>query len=176
MNEKTELRNKAKVVRKNLDTEKISVQLCCLVRENEAYRGAKNVMMFYPKAEEFDFRALLSDDKNFYLPRVSGDELEVCPYRIGDNLKKSEFGVLEPESDKVDPNVLDLVIVPALMADKNGYRLGYGGGYYDRFFEDLETAAAVICREETMTAAIPTDAHDVTFKIVVSERGTYRND
>jgi 5-formyltetrahydrofolate cyclo-ligase len=59
--------------------------------------------------------------------------LEVCPYRIGDNLKKSEFGVLEPLSDNVDAKILDLVIVPALMADKMGYRLGYGGGFYDRY-------------------------------------------
>ena len=168
MNEKTELRNKAKVVRKNLDTEKISVQLCCLVRENEAYRASKNVMMFYPKAEEFDFRALLSDDKNFYLPRVSGDELEVCPYRIGDNLKKSEFGVLEPESDKVDPKVLDLVIVPALMADKNGYRLGYGGGYYDRFLGANEVKTLCVLPKELVVDELPYDDYDIKIDYIIT--------
>ena len=47
----------------------------------------------------------------------------------------SNFGIKEPCSEPVAPDILDLIIVPALMVDKNGYRLGYGGGFYDRFLK-----------------------------------------
>lgn len=168
MNGKSELRKKAKEIRKGLDTERISVQLCCKIRENEIYKASNDVMLFYPKAEELDFRALLSDDKNFYLPRVSGDKLEVCPYRIGDNLKKSEFGVLEPLSDNVDAKILDLVIVPALMADKKGYRLGYGGGFYDRFLRVNEVKTICALPTELTVDNLPHNEYDVKIDYIIS--------
>ena len=95
-------------------------------------------MLFYPTQYELDFRELLNDNKSFYLPKVSGKNLLVCP--LTKQLKKSELNIYEPCSEPVDPKILDLVIVPALMADKNGYRLGYGGGFYDRFLPECNNA------------------------------------
>ena len=68
------------------------------------------------------------------MPKVFDKKLFICPFKKGDKLEKSCFNVNEPCTSPVDPNVLDLVIVPALMVDKNGYRLGYGGGFYDIAF------------------------------------------
>lgn len=137
MDNKIAMRHNAKEIRKSLDMERISRVLCDKIRENNYYKSAKNVMLFYPTRFEVNLLNLLNDDKNFYLPRVLGDDLQVCPYKSGDKLERSSFGILEPVSNSINKDCLDLVIVPALMADKRGYRLGYGGGFYDRFLKDL---------------------------------------
>lgn len=136
MDKKHDLRIFAKNLRKTLPINIISSELVKLLKSDENYKIAKNVMLFYPKEYEVNLLSILDDKKNFYFPRVKGEMLEVCPYKTGDNLLKSEFGVMEPCCDAVDPKILDLVIVPALMIDKNGYRLGYGGGFYDRFLNE----------------------------------------
>lgn len=133
MEDKNSLRIKIKNMRKTMPLEEISIRIVKNIRNSKTYKNARNVMLFYPKKYEVNLLELLSDDKNFYLPRVNGQDLEVCLYKNGDELKKSEFGVLEPISKSISPSTLDLVIVPALAIDKNHNRLGYGGGFYDRF-------------------------------------------
>lgn len=143
MTDKIELRKKAKNIRKNLPMKEISGQLVDLIRKNKVYSDSKNVMLFYPTEFEADLRELFNDNKNFYLPKVDGEELLVCPY-IND-LQKSDFGIYEPCSKPVSAEILDLVIVPALMCDKNGYRLGYGGGFYDRFINKYGKNFKTLC-------------------------------
>ena len=126
-------------------------------------------MIFYPKQYEIDLRPLLSDNKNFYLPRVHEKSLEVCSYKIGDPLKISDFGVSEPTTPEESPKILDLIIVPALMTDKNGYRLGYGGGFYDRFLSansNLKTICAL--PKELIVEALPCDDNDIKVDVVIT--------
>ena len=169
MNGKNELRNKAKEIRRNLDMEKVSAKLCGEIRKSGVYKASKNIMLFYPKPNEVDLRELFGDDKNFYLPRVCGENLDVCPYKVGDDLKRSEFGVFEPTSAKTDSLVLDLIIVPALASDKKGYRLGYGKGYYDRFLNgncDIKTLCAL--PKELVFDDLPHDDYDVKIDYIIT--------
>lgn len=145
MNMKTDLRIRAKSIRKSLPICEISEKLTKLVQKHSVYIEAKNVMLFYPTKYEIDLRGLLEDDKNFYLPRVKDENLLICPYLVGESLKKSCFNILEPCSEPVSADILDLIIVPALMVDKKGYRLGYGGGYYDRLLSKLSENVKTIC-------------------------------
>ena len=160
MTDKIELRKKAKNIRKNLDMKKISADLCNLVRQNKIYIEAKNVMLFYPTEFEVDLKELFDDNKKFYLPKVDGEELLVCPYCK--ELKKSSFGICEPCSNPVSPDILDLVIVPALMCDENGYRLGYGGGFYDRFIKKYCKNFKTLCPipKELFVENLPVDKFD----------------
>ena len=109
--------------------------------------------------------------KNFYLPKVSGSELIVCPYKKGDELIISEFQTKEPITNPVNANILDIVFVPALMIDKNYNRLGYGGGFYDRFLSKnaLSSIKIVAIPSELMTEEIPSEHFDVKIDIVVTE-------
>lgn len=169
MNKKTDLRHKAKALRKTLDMAEKSSNLCHLIRNCETYKSSKNVMLFYPLKDELDLTMLLEDNKNFYLPRVNGENLEVCPYKKGDELKKSNLKIYEPVVKSCATAVLDLVIVPALLVDKSGYRLGYGGGYYDRFLEQnkgLKTLCAI--PEELVVENIPTDEFDIKMDYIIS--------
>lgn len=160
MKNKTELRTNAKDMRKNLNITELSSKAVMLIKENILYKKSKNVMLFYPTKYEIDLRGLLSDNKNFYLPRVHRQNLEVCPYKIGDKLEKSKLNIEEPITEPISPDVLDLVIVPALMADKNGYRLGYGGGFYDRFLSDKHARTLCVIPKEFHIEKLPTDNFD----------------
>ena len=168
MTDKIELRKNAKNIRKNLPLKQISAQLTALIRENDIYIKAQNVMLFYPTEFEIDLRELFNDDKNFYLPKVDGERLLVCPFCK--ELKKSALGIYEPCSEPVSPDILDLVIVPALMCDKNGYRLGYGKGFYDRFIEKYGKSFKTICPipKELYTENLPADEFDKKIDEIVT--------
>lgn len=162
MDNKNNLRIFAKNLRKTLPMEEVSFQLVKLLRNDEYYKNSKNVMLFYPKVNEVNLLSILDDNKNFYLPRVNGDDLEVCPYKKGDKLIKSEFGVFEPCNEMVSAEILDLVIVPALIVDKQGYRLGYGGGFYDRFLFENESnfKTLVLLPKELFVEKLPVNEFD----------------
>ena len=143
---------------------KISQNLTDKIRKLVVYKSAKHVMIFYPTKYEVDLRDLLRDDKNFYLPKVDGDNLLVCPY--DKNLIKSELNIMEPQTEPVKPDILDLVIVPALMADKEGYRLGYGKGYYDRFLPDNIFSICAVPRE-LFVEKLPRDVFDKKVNLIL---------
>ncbi len=160
MKNKTDYRLYAKELRKTLDISSLSQSLCEKIREDEYYIRAKHVMLFYPAECEIDLRDLFHDNKNFYLPKVHNDKIFVCP--LSEKLEKSKFNIMEPCSEPIEPELLDIIIVPALMADKNGYRLGYGGGFYDRFLPLCKNAfKIVVVPKELFIAKLPHDEFDV---------------
>ncbi len=169
MDEKSLLRTKAKNIRKTLQIAEISRILTQALEQDTDYINSNNVMLYYPLRYEIDLRGLFNDNKNFYLPRVKGEELEVCPYNIKDELVVSNFGVFEPVTQSVEPSVLDFVIVPALMADSFGFRLGYGGGFYDRFLklygQNFKTVS--LLPRALMIKKLPTEGHDIKIDKII---------
>lgn len=162
MDNKAELRLKAKNIRKNLNISQISKTAVSLIRKDSLYKNSQNIMIYYPTKFEVDLRNLLIDNKKFYLPRVNGKNLEVCLYHTNCRLAKSSFNIMEPTGKAETPEILDMVIVPALMADFHKYRLGYGGGYYDRFLKkyakNFKTITAI--PKELLINSLPIDNFD----------------
>ena len=159
--------------------EQIRTKVCGL----DEYKNAETVFCFVGIQDEINTEMLidqmLKEGKTVCVPLCTQPgKMEARHITSREELSEGKYGIPEPAKDapKIDPKTIDFAIVPCVTCNKKGQRLGHGGGYYDRFFEGLDTKAAIICREETMTAAIPTDSHDITFPIVVSERNVYRND
>ena len=167
MNCKKELRIQAKKIRKNLDIKLISQKLVDLIRQADIYKSADNVLIYYPKENEIDLLDLLNDDKKFYLPKIEGNNLLICPF--SQELSISKFNTLEPCTDAVSSNILDLAIVPALMADKCGNRLGYGGGFYDRFLKNANVATLVALPIELVIDQLPFEEHDVKIDFLIQK-------
>lgn len=159
MDSKLTLRAKAKEIRKNLDLEKISKEICKIIRKNNFYKESKNIMIFYPLKYEINLLDLLKDNKNFYLPKVNNEDILICPY--DKNLVKSELNIYEPCTNPVDSNILDLIFVPALMVDKENYRLGYGGGFYDRFLKTAKAHTIVPIAKELIVEKLPHEKFDI---------------
>ena len=168
MENKTCLRIWAKSLRKTLDTDKISNAIVKKIRSLDIYRTAKNVMIFYPLQFEINLLPLLEDSKNFYLPKVDGENLLVCPFKIGERLVKSEFNVSEPLSIPVSSDIPEVVFVPALAVDKNNFRLGYGGGFYDRFLESSKAYSIVPVSEKLVVEKLPVDEFDIPVDCVIT--------
>lgn len=158
---KENLRTKAKEIRKNLPLEEISQNLVNSIRQDDYFKNAKNILLYYPLKYEINLLALMTLEKNFYLPRVSGENLEICPYKTGDTLIKSSYNILEPTSEPVNAKILDLAFIPALMIDKSGYRLGYGCGYYDRFLKKISIMTACAIPKELLVDELPIEKFDV---------------
>lgn len=168
---KKELRKKAKEIRHSLDMEKISEKIVENIKSNEIYKNSKHIMIFYPLKHEVNLLGLLKDNKNFYLPKVDGENMLVCPYKKGDKLILSAFKTEEPVSTPINPEILDLVFVPALMVDKHLHRLGYGGGFYDKFLSKnaLKSKKIVAIPSALMIEKLPSESFDAKIDVTICE-------
>ena len=169
MDNKTDFRIYAKTIRKELDMESISEKLCQKIRLCTEYKKAMNVMIFYPLKHEVNLLNLLNDKKNFYLPRINGNKLDVCSYELGDKLSISAFKTREPLTSKVSSDLLDLILLPALAVDKYNYRLGYGKGYFDRFLAKNSATTIVPIPKELVFEKLPFETHDKKVDIVITQ-------
>ncbi len=168
MDNKTDLRIRAKSIRKTLDIGILSKNAISKIRQTSTYKSAKNVLIYYPMKFEINILELLNDDKNFYLPKVCDNDLEICPFAIGDVLEKSDFNVFEPCSNSVNADILDLIIVPGLMADSKNYRLGYGGGFYDRFLSKYSQIPTILpIAKELLTDELPVEEFDIRINSII---------
>lgn len=172
MESKKELRKKAKEIRNSLDIKKISEKIIENIQSLKIYKMAKNVMIFYPLKHEVNLLALLNDNKNFFLPKVEGENLLVCPYQKGDKLVESRYKSKEPLTESINANILDIIFVPALTVDENFNRLGYGGGFYDRFLSSVnkEIIKIVAIPEVLISSKLPSEAFDVKIDAIISEK------
>ena len=166
--DKNSLRKNAKEIRKNLFSKNANSIANSRVQQSSLYKNSKNILIFYPLKYEFNFLELLNDDKNFFLPKVCGEKLQICPYKKEDILIKSDLNICEPCTNSINPNQINLAIVPALMADKNGFRLGYGGGFYDRFLaENPNIKTITVVFKELFVESLPHEEFDVKIDEII---------
>ena len=163
------MKNELRKCFKNKCKSEYSEKLAELLRQTDVYKNAKNIMLFYPLKNEVNLLSILEDEtKNFYLPRINGEDLFCCPYCKGDILLISKFKTKEPTSEPVDKNLIDLIIVPALCCARNNYRLGYGAGYYDRFLVGYKGKTAVCLPKEMIVEDIHPGDYDIPVDIVIT--------
>ena len=130
-------------------------------------KSAKCVTSYFsinqePSTEELN-RSLISQGVTVLLPRVSGKSLEWVEWS-GDSAKIRESrGLLEPIGDpRKDISDVDVVIVPALHIDQAGYRMGQGGGFYDRALPEMPGwKVGLVYAGELSSTLLPREAHDV---------------
>lgn len=100
---------------------------------------AGTVMAFSSLGSEVDTRPVLEGlaDRGVRaaLPRILEGEIRPVAYRLGDPVARAPFGALEPSTgEELDVAEIDVVVTPGVAFDREGFRVGYGGGFYDRFF------------------------------------------
>jgi 5-formyltetrahydrofolate cyclo-ligase len=111
------------------------------------------------------------------LPVLVNGVLHAGAYRLGDPLTPSRYGALEPrDATFVEPVSIDLIVAPGLAFDHHGYRLGYGGGYYDAFFKGTRPDATRIGFgfDLQVVAVVPHDGRDEPLDAVVTEERILR--
>jgi len=117
---------------------------------------------FEPSTVEIN-AALLRDGKTLLLPRIYGEELEWVRWDGQMSSLKSKNKISEPIGEAItDLSEISAIIVPALRIDQTGYRLGQGGGYYDRALARIEAwKIGLVYAGELTSEAIPCEPHDI---------------
>lgn len=187
--DKKEARAKYRAVRDSLpESERTAADeaICAQVLGLEEYLRAQIVLTYLAFRSEIETRELIQESwargKVVALPRCA-DKERMTWHIVGslDALVESSFGVLEPPESFPQPSVAGLTaensiaIVPGLAFDEQGYRLGYGGGYYDRFLADYSGVSVGLCRRANMaTEALPLNEYDLPVDIVVTDTRVLR--
>lgn len=100
------------------------------------FKDAQVIGLYHPIKNEVNLLGLLQiPDKTFALPKVVGQDLDFLSYQSGDALALSELHILEPVHGINVSHQLDVLFVPALAIDKHGNRVGFGKGFFDRYFK-----------------------------------------
>lgn len=100
-----------------------------------------------------------------YVPRVNGDELEWVPF--DEDQARHPLGMNEPKGDAVSLSEVDLMVIPALAADRFGNRLGRGRGFYDRALKKLTVKkTVVVVHDDELVSLVPTEAHDAAVQAI----------
>jgi len=140
--------------------------------DNVALPKNSIIATYMPIKNELDVGflcAILQDAGHILcLPHIEGAEMQFYEYKIGDELRANKFGIFEPLSStkQVEPSV---IIVPMLAFDRSKNRLGYGGGYYDKYLQNstaLKVGAAFAAQE---IEQIPHEPHDAKMDIIVTD-------
>ena len=135
---------------------------------------------FWPIANEPDLRQLWQDGAGlceWALPKVVGERaMEFIPIHSGTVFNKGSFGITEPVGDEVSARIPlsheDLVLVPSVAIGEKGFRLGYGGGFYDRFLPQHKgLVIAVIFQQFVLEDSLPVEPHDYPLDGYISELG-----
>ena len=148
-----------------------SSRIVSKILNSKEFIEAKHVALYYPLLGEIDLRGLLNvKGKSFYLPRCIGNDMEFVLYQGEDFLIDGDFNVKVPIGPAVDSNILNLIYIPALMANKNCYRLGYGKGFYDRFLSKnaLHARKYIIVAQELISSNFVQDEFDYKCDGIIS--------
>ncbi len=149
------------------------------VESMETFKEAQNVLFYMPIHGEIDLSVLFKnnkDDKNFILPRVVKKENELTLYKINslDDLEEGTFRISEPKTDLeiTQPSELDFIILPGIAFSKNGHRIGYGQGYFDRLLKKTSCLKIGVAYEFQIVKNIPGEDHDVPVEKIITESRT----
>ena len=154
--------------------------LLMLVSSMSEFLSAGNIMLYYSVERE----PCTLEIANVALSMGKTVAFPYC-YRAGvmcarivtghSDLKPAMLGIPAPPetADVIKPEALDMVIVPALTYDRSGYRLGYGGGYYDRYLCGIPAFTIGLARARLMKDELPREPHDIAVKRVVTESEVY---
>ena len=135
-------------------------------------KAEKTVFLYRSFADEADtFRiadALMREGTDVCFPRVEGREM-VPVLWTGQPFLRGRFGIEEPTGPSFTGRI-GLCVLPLLAADGQFYRLGYGGGYYDRFLAGKNIRKAGICYDFQLVGSVPREPHDVPLDAIVTDK------
>lgn len=144
------------------------------------YAEAHTVFAYLGVDWEIDTRPLLqqilADGKRLCLPLcVAEHKMALCHIRSLDELVDGKYNIPEPprSAPVLQADEVDLALIPCVGADKEGRRLGQGGGYYDTFLTDYHGDLLLLCREAAVVEEVPVEEHDFLLPFLVTETGIH---
>lgn len=146
--------------------------------ESDIYNNSKKIFTYVSFASEIDtikfIKYALNDNKEVYVPKTDKTKKEMVAIRINslENMDVDNWGILEPKS--VDKNKIgknfDLILIPGLAFDRKGNRIGYGGGYYDKYLSQIkeENNKIVLAYDFQVVDSIKNEVHDIKVNYIIT--------
>lgn len=147
--------------------EEKSAALGVLLRQSALYRDANTIYGYLPYNQEVRtvpmLEQALRDGKRVAVPKVYGDTMRFLYIEDLTQVATGYAGIPEPIADSpVADDPTALVLMPGLAFDPQGHRIGYGGGFYDRFLEtEPEHPTLALCYDFQLLPALQTEDHDI---------------
>lgn len=176
MDEKTRLRKQFLDQRDSLSQDFINItskQIQENLRKISFFRNAKSVGAYFSIGSEVKtndiLQEILNSGKDLSLPKVIKKNLIFKKITKISDLEQGSFSVMEPKENCQIIKDHDVIVVPAIAATREGHRLGYGFGYYDRFLSAKKTITIALAFSKQVIRALPHDNHDVKIHYIVTE-------
>ncbi len=174
--DKKELRRTIRERKRAMTEEEIvsrSEKLGVLFAQSEAYKAARTIYGYLPYNQEVRtipmLEQALKDGKKVAVPKVYGDEMKFLYLDDLTKVEKGYAGIPEPIADEpVADDETALVLMPGLAFDPQGHRIGYGGGFYDKFLAaEPNHPTLALCYEFQMLPELHTEEHDIPVDTVL---------
>ncbi len=174
--DKTELRRSIRARKRAMTEEEIvsrSEKLAELLSASDAYKTAKTIYGYLPYNQEVRtvpmLEQALKDGKRVAVPKCYGNEMKFIYMEDLSKVEKGYAGIPEPIADgPVADDTTALVLMPGLAFDPQGHRIGYGGGFYDKFLAaEPDHPTLALCYEFQMLPELKTEAHDIPVDTVL---------
>ena len=157
---------------------KSDAAVCDYIINSMSFKYADTILMFCPTNDEIDifplFDAAKKEGKRVAFPKCfAGGIMKFYYVDAPEQLKEGKYGIKAPdEGEEFVASLHPLCIVPSLAATKAGTRLGYGGGFYDRFLHKFDGISMCVQYDEFVTDVLPQEKrYDKKFDVLVTESG-----
>ena len=178
---KQDLREILKAKRRSLNVAEIADKSALVnAKLFELLKGKACVMAYLSSFKEVCLdeliERLMESGITVCAPITNEADCSITPYKISSlkNVNHGAYGIREPYPDtNIEKNKTDAVLVPGIGFDKNGGRLGFGKGYYDRFLKDYAGIKIGVCYEFQLVDKIETNKWDIPVDIIVTEKDCY---
>ena len=174
--DKAQLRKEIREMKRAMTEEEIcrrSRILCEKFTQSQAYKNAETIYGYLPYNQEVRTWDALSkamaDGKRVAVPKVYGDEMRFIYITDFSQIENGYCGIPEPIVDApVAEDQTALVLMPGLAFDREGHRIGYGGGFYDRFlFDEPDHPTLALCYNFQVKDSLPTEEFDIPVDTVI---------
>ncbi|WLR49791.1 5-formyltetrahydrofolate cyclo-ligase [Bacillus tianshenii] len=182
MDEKKQFRRRMKQRLNQITVETHKVWSQCITEklvDHPFYKDANTIGITVPMPSEVNTWSIIEHawkaGKGVAVPKCIPSErkMNFHLFTSSSQLEEAYAGLYEPishETERVDKNDIDLLVVPGLCFDERGYRLGFGGGYYDRFLEGYQNRTAALAFEIQVLTYIPTEQYDLAVETLITNK------
>nr|WP_245975368.1 5-formyltetrahydrofolate cyclo-ligase [Oceanobacillus chungangensis] len=179
---KSELREKMISKLENIAADKkreIEGQLADNLFQSEAWQRAKSIGITISQGMEWNTQPIIEkaweQGKDVYVPKCLPKEKKLIFYRFEsyDQLEVVYYNLQEPKADetlKAEKDAIELLLVPGLVFDGRGYRIGFGGGYYDRFLTDFPNRTISLAAVFQLIDQVPREVYDIPVEQIITEK------
>lgn len=152
-----------------------STKIIDQIKQNNILESFNTIAMYMPFKNEVDviplMKDLLAQGKTICVPKIENKRMNFYKVANFEEFKVSSFGILEPTSSKLIPKMeIDAMIIPAIGFTQTKYRLGYGGGYYDRYLADYPNKKIGVIFDDFLIGCLNIESHDIPVDMIITDK------